>query len=68
MSTGQTGKHKYLSRFIPIHHLCDFLSENQVQIMLQIYCLTGCDTTSGPGCDTTFGLFSEGHMDGRMYG
>ena len=36
--------------------------------MLQVYCLTGCDTTSGSGCDTTSGMFSEGQMDGRMYG
>ena len=41
------------------------LSENQVQIMLQVYYLIGCDTT---GCDATSGMFSERQMDGRMYG
>ena len=59
MFTGHTEKHSDLSRFIPIHQLCNVLSENQVQIMLQVYWLTGCDTTSG--------LFSEGQIDGRMY-
>ena len=35
-----------MSRFIPIHNICDQLSKEQLIIILVVYCLTGCDTTS----------------------
>ena len=44
--TGRGGKHANLSRFIPIHNIYDQLSKEQLSILLAVYCLTGCDTTS----------------------
>ena len=44
--TGREGKHANLSRFIPIHNIYDQLSKEQLSILLVVYCLTGCDTTS----------------------
>ena len=33
-------------RFIPVHIIYSILNEPQKNIMLEVYCLTGCDTTS----------------------
>ena len=47
MSTGRVTVHTDGRRFIPIHQLIDKLTEEQINILLPVYCITGCDTTSG---------------------
>ena len=37
---------KGLRRYIPVHHLCQQLTKEQQNILLTMYCLTGCDATS----------------------
>ena len=44
--TGRIGINTNMKRFIPIHTLYQLLSAPMRNIMLQVYCLTGCDTTS----------------------
>ena len=43
--TGTQGKRTYLSRYIPVHILFEELSRQQHNILLSVYCLTGCATT-----------------------
>ena len=43
--TGHISNHT--RRYIPIHTIFDTLSRSQLNILLQIYCITGCDTVSG---------------------
>ena len=45
-STGRTGSHTDSKRFIPVHKLFDMLSKDQLNGMLSLHCLSGCDTTS----------------------
>ena len=40
------GKHINLKRFIPVHDLYQKLSQEQHNILLLVYCLSGCDTTT----------------------
>jgi len=44
--TGRQGKHAGLSRYIPVHQIHDSLETSQLNILLPVYCLTGCDTIS----------------------
>ena len=44
--TGKTGVYTNYTRFIPIHHLVECLTTEQRQILLSVYCISGCDTTS----------------------
>ncbi|WAR29538.1 hypothetical protein MAR_003106, partial [Mya arenaria] len=62
MSTGRTGIHTDSKRYIPIHDLFDMISEDQMNVMLSVYCLTGCDTTSsfyGKGKKKAFKLLMQ---------
>lgn len=43
---GHTGKHTTLPRYIPVHQLYDKLSLAQMNILLPVHCITGCDTVS----------------------
>ena len=44
--TGREGKHADLTRYIPVHQIHDTLANSQLNILLSVYCLTGCDTVS----------------------
>jgi hypothetical protein len=44
--TGTDSKHTNLLRFVPVHELYQKLTREQHAILMPIYCLTGCDTTS----------------------
>ena len=44
--TGHKGKNTDRIRIIPIHRLYQQLTQSQINILLPVYCLTGCDTTS----------------------
>ncbi|WAQ95805.1 LOW QUALITY PROTEIN: hypothetical protein MAR_028495 [Mya arenaria] len=46
MSTGRVTLHTDGRRFIPVHQLIDKLTKDQLNIIC-LYCITGCDTTSG---------------------
>ena len=46
LKTGRDGKHSSFKRYIPVHIIYKKLSEEQLNIMLSVYCITGCDTTS----------------------
>ena len=57
MLTGRTGKYAKLIRYIPVHVIYDVLTRPQHNVLLSIYCLTGCDTVSafhGHGKKTAF--------------
>ncbi|WAQ94372.1 hypothetical protein MAR_006843, partial [Mya arenaria] len=47
MSTGRVTLHTDGRRFIPVHQLINKLTKDQLNILLSVYCITGCDTTSG---------------------
>ena len=60
--TGHVGKHASLKRYIPVHDIYQQFSAEQHRIMLSIYCITGCDTTSafyGHGKITAFKLMMQ---------
>ena len=60
--TGHEGKHANLARYIPVHILYDKLSQVQHNVLLSVYCLTGCDTTSsfhGHGKRTAFRIMMQ---------
>ena len=60
--TETKGKNVTWTRYIPVHTLHDSLTVEQLNIMLPIYCLTGCDTTSsfrGHGKRGAFRLFIQ---------
>jgi len=62
MSTGRSGIHTDSKRLIPIHSLYNTLSQEQHNVMLTLYCLTGCDTTSsfyGKGKRKAFKLLMQ---------
>ena len=44
--TGRILKNTDSRKFIPVHILYSLLCEPQRKIILQVYCFTGCDTTS----------------------
>ena len=46
MYSGRQGKHTDMKRFISVHGIHQNLSQCQRDILLAIYCLTGCDTVS----------------------
>ena len=48
--TGRTGTHVDLRLYIPVHSLFDKLTKEQHNILLPVYCLTGCNT-----CNSLFG-------------
>ena len=45
--TGHKGAHTNLKRYIPVYTICNQLSQEQLDIIFAVYCLTGCDTVSG---------------------
>ena len=49
--TGRKSTHADLTRFIPIHNVICKLNEEQTNILLSVYALTGCDT-----CCALFGI------------
>ena len=49
--TGRKSTHADLTRFIPIHNVVCKLNEEQTNILLSVYALTGCDT-----CCALFGI------------
>ena len=55
--TGRCGPNTDETRFVPVYKLYQLLTPQQHQIMLPVYCLTGCDTCSsfyGIGKKTVF--------------
>ena len=42
--TGRTGTHTDLKHFIPVHELFHKITGKQQNILMSVYCLTGCDT------------------------
>ena len=44
--TGKCGPNTDETRFVPVHKLYQLLTPEQHQILLSVYCLTGCDTCS----------------------
>ena len=44
--TGRVGRRASLTRYIPVHRIYENLEKKQHNIMLSVYCLTGCDTVS----------------------
>ena len=60
--TGKEGKHTSLKRYIPVHCIREHLSQEQNNIMMSVYCLTGCDTVSsfyGHGKKSAFKLLLQ---------
>ncbi|KAH3709085.1 hypothetical protein DPMN_068545 [Dreissena polymorpha] len=47
MSTGRVTVHTDCRRFIPDHKLKEKITTEQNNILLAVYCITECDTTSG---------------------
>ena len=47
MSTGRVTVHTDCRRFIPVHKLKEKINTEQSNILLAVYCITECDTTSG---------------------
>ena len=43
--TGNVSNHT--KQYIPIHGIFDALTRNQHNILMQVYCISGCDTVSG---------------------
>ena len=46
MGTNAKNQHTDNGRYIPIHQICNALSQPQINIMIYAYCLSGCDTVS----------------------
>ena len=44
--TGRKTTYRNMTRYIPVHSVFNSLSPQQVNILLPVYCLTGCDTCS----------------------
>ena len=44
--TGRTSIYANYTRFIPVHQLCENMTEEQRHVLLSVYCLTGCDSCS----------------------
>ena len=46
LCTGRIGANSDMRRYIPVHHLYRLIPRDVRAILLEVYCLTGCDTTS----------------------
>lgn len=60
--TGHDGKQTSLARFIPVHEIHHILTSPQRNILLTVYCMTGCDTVSsffGHGKKTAFRILKQ---------
>ncbi|KAH3741585.1 hypothetical protein DPMN_048310 [Dreissena polymorpha] len=60
--TGRNTTHVDKKRFIPIHDVVHKLTEDHMKILLTVYCITSCDTTSGfhgKGKKEVFNLFMK---------
>ena len=60
--TGHDGKQTSMARFIPVHQLHNSLTPAQRNILLSVYCMTGCDTVSsffGHGKRTVFRIMMK---------
>ena len=60
--TGREGKYTDQKRYIPIHVLSQKFTQQQQNILLAVYCITGCDTVStfyGYGKKTAFRLLMK---------
>ncbi|CAC5394530.1 unnamed protein product [Mytilus coruscus] len=60
--TGRVGKHASLVRYISVDDIIKELTPSQKRILLPVYCLTGCDTTSsffGHGKKSAFRLLKQ---------
>ncbi|WAR29752.1 hypothetical protein MAR_003320, partial [Mya arenaria] len=71
MSTGRVTLHTDGRRFIPVHQLINKLTKDQLNILLSVYCITGCDTTSGffgkgKRRNNCFPTFKEQHALGLL--
>ena len=51
LKTGRRSTHSDLTRYIPVHEVVKKLTLSQLEILLTVYCLTGCDT-----CSSFFGI------------
>ena len=61
--TGRKGIHIDFTRSIPVHTIHKSISVDQRNIMLQAYCITGCDTCCafyGTGQKTAFNVMIKG--------
>ena len=45
--TGHDSTHTTLKHYVPVHSIHEKPTPEQLQIILPVYCLTGCDTVSG---------------------
>ena len=60
--TGRCGANTDETRFVPAHKLFELLTQEQHEILLSVYCLTGCDTCSSfysIGKKTAFKAFMQ---------
>lgn len=60
--TGRKSTHTHTVRFIPVHSIVSTLPDDQLDIILPVYCVTGCDTTSfffGIGKKSVFKILSK---------
>ena len=60
--TGRVGVNTDQTRYIPIHKIYQKLTPEQLNILLSVYCLTGCDTCSsfyGIGKRTAFNVMIQ---------
>lgn len=60
--TGRKGLHRDMTRYIPVHEVVGSMNRQQKQIMLAVYCITGCDTCSslhGIGKKKAFQVMSK---------
>ena len=59
IKTGGKGIHTDFTKYIPVHTIHKSLSDDRRNIMLQVYCITGCDTCCafyGTGKKTAFNV------------
>jgi len=64
--TGRRQLHCNTTRFVPVHNIVKMLSVEQRNIMLTVYCLTGCDSCSafyGIGKKTAFKVMMSNAAD-----
>ena len=60
--TGCTCVHTDPSRYVPVHDIHSELTQSQLNVLLPVYCITGCDTCSfirGKGKATAFRIMSN---------
>ena len=66
MLTGKEEKHTFSKRFIPIHEIHKKLSQDELNILLSVYCISGCDTVSsffGHGKKSAFKVLKKYSSD-----